>query len=127
MIKVSPPLVEDTPSRAKFGNGISRKIWNCIKTFRMKVHEIEKGQATVDDTDAQRALIVPPRATMIGDVEQMILKFTDGVRKKTRDEIDIMSVHLLDGLPIPEKLRESYSSCIGFMERSVIRTGDTCC
>lgn len=65
LIKVSPPLVEDTPSRTKFNNGISQKMWNCIKTFRMEVHEIENGQATMDDTEAQRALIVPLRATMI--------------------------------------------------------------
>ena len=32
----------------------------------------------------------------------MILKFTDDVRKQTRDEMEIMSINLLDGLPIPE-------------------------
>ena len=104
LIKVSPPLVEDTLNRTKFNNGTSQRIWNCIKTFRMEVHEIENGQATMDDTEAQRALIVPLRATMIGDVdiEQMILKFTDDVRKQTRDEMVIMSINLLDGIPIPE-------------------------
>ena len=95
LIKVSPPLVQDFPNRTTFDNGIFQKIWDCIETFRGEVFEIENAPATMDDTDKQREPIVPLRTTMVGDIEQMMLRFTDDVRRQTRDEIEIMSVTFL--------------------------------
>ena len=102
LIKVSPPLDSEFPSDTTFNNGVSQRIWNTIDTFREEVFMIETEQAILDDTDAQREKIKPLRATMVNEIEQTIIRFTDDVRRDTRDELEIHAQRLLDGLPIPE-------------------------